>query len=140
MTTIAGLARDGGVGVETIRYYQRRGLIETPARPAGGVRRYGEADRRRLHFIRAAQAAGFTLDQIAELLRLDAGEDRERARRLARDRIAALDARIAELVAARAALERLATRCAQTSDGPCPIIASFEQAGTVAPSPPSTRT
>lgn len=127
MTTIAGLARAGGVGVETIRYYQRRGLIATPPRPpGGGVRRYGDDDRHRLHFIRAAQAAGFTLDQIAELLRLDAGEDRARARGLARERIRVLDARIADLVAARAALERLATRCAETTEGPCPIIAAFE--------------
>ncbi len=64
-TTIAGLAQAGGVGVETVRYYQRRGLLDQPARPdggglGGGVRRYGEADVRRLRFIRAAQAAGFT--------------------------------------------------------------------------------
>ena len=65
--TIAGLAREGGVGVETIRYYQRRGLLDTPERPGGGTRRYGEADMRRLRFIRSAQAAGFTLDEIAAL-------------------------------------------------------------------------
>ena len=69
MTTIAGLAREGGVGVETVRYYQRRGLLDLPDRSNGagangGVRRYGPADARRLRFIRAAQAAGFTLEQI----------------------------------------------------------------------------
>lgn len=67
--TIARLACEGGVGVETVRYYQRRGLLDTPDRPhgagiAGGIRRYGAADVRQLRFIRYAQAAGFTLEQI----------------------------------------------------------------------------
>ena len=123
-TTISGLAREGGVGVETIRYYQRRGLFPTPD-GGSGVRRYGDEERRRLLFIRSAQAAGFTLDQVAELLALDAGEDRERARALAQSRIAALDAKIAELKSARDALKRLARDCA-ASDGPCPIITAFE--------------
>jgi MerR family transcriptional regulator, mercuric resistance operon regulatory protein len=132
MTTIAGLAKAGGVGVETVRYYQRRGLLATPDRSGGsglgGVRRYGEGDVRRLRFIRSAQAAGFTLEQIAELLALDAGEDRARARALAAERIEALDARIAELAAARDALSRLAHECGSGRQGPCPIIAAFESA------------
>lgn len=87
-TTIAGLAREGGVGVETVRYYQRRGLLDTPDRPngsgsSGGIRRYGPNDVRRLRFIRSAQGAGFTLEQISELLALDAIDDRARARQLA---------------------------------------------------------
>ena len=132
MTTIAGLAREGGVGVETVRYYQRRGLLPTPPRSggtalAGGVRRYGDADVRRLRFIRAAQGAGFTLDQIAELLALDAGEDRARARALAGERLVALDARIAELQRAREALARLASDCAAGGEGPCPIITAFAE-------------
>lgn len=129
--TIARLAEAGGVGVETVRYYQRRGLLAEPPRPAGGgsgggVRRYGGEDVRRLRFIRSAQAAGFTLEQIGELLALDAGEDRARARALAETRISALDARIAELRAARAALTRLAGACAAGGEGPCPIIEAFE--------------
>lgn len=123
--TIGGLARTGGVGVETVRYYQRRGLLETP--PAGdGMRRYGPADARRLRFIRSAQTAGFTLEQIGELLTLDASDDRARARDLARGRLAELDARIAELEAARAALRRLARACGDGGAGPCPIITAFE--------------
>lgn len=129
--TIAGLARAGGVGVETIRYYQRRGLLETPERAvdgadAGRIRRYSEADITRLRFIRSAQAAGFTLEQIAELLELDATRDRTRARTLAHERIAALDAKIAELQAARASLQKLARACT-ASTGPCPIIETFEK-------------
>lgn len=132
-TTIAGLAKAGGVGVETVRYYQRRGLLDQPARPEGGgsagvVRRYGEADVRRLRFIRAAQAAGFTLEQVAELLALDAGDDHARARGLALERIVALDARIAELETARDALKRLARACGETTAGPCPILSAFEEA------------
>ena len=129
-TTIAGLARQGGVGVETVRYYQRRGLLGTPERAGrtglgGGIRRYGEEDVRRLRFIRSAQVAGFTLEQIRELIELDAGEDRARARALANERLTALDAKIAELEAARKSLRRLARDCAATSGGPCPIISSF---------------
>ena len=122
--TIGGLARAGGVGVETVRYYQRRGLLRTPAR-GDGVRRYGAEDARRLRFIRSAQAAGFTLEQIAELLALDSGRDHARARELARGRIGDLDARIAELTAARAALSSLADAC-DHADGLCPIIEAFE--------------
>lgn len=126
--TIGKLAEQGGVGVETVRYYQRRGLLDTPARAGlyGDIRRYGEADIRRLRFIRSAQAAGFTLEQIAELLALDATDDRARAREIARARIAALDAKIAELAAARDALGRLARECSTGGKGPCPILTAFE--------------
>ena len=131
MTTIAGLALEGGVGVETVRYYQRRGLLDTPDRPngagaSGGIRRYGPADVRRLRFIRSAQAAGFTLEQIGELLALDAIDDRARARALAAERIAALDAKIEELERVRASLRRLARECGEGSDGPCPILTAFD--------------
>ena len=122
--TISRLARQGGVGVETVRYYQRRGLMPTPS--AQGVRTYEEADLARLRFIRSAQAAGFTLEQIGELLALDAGHDRARARELALQRIEALDLKIAQLRDARAALQRLARECADTREGPCPIIGAFE--------------
>lgn len=123
--TIGQLAASGGVGVETIRFYQRKGLLGTPTRD-GGIRRYGSEDARRLRFVRQAQAAGFTLHEIKELLDLDAGEDRSRARELARSRIEALDSKIAELKRARDALKRLAMECGQGGKGPCPILASFE--------------
>jgi MerR family mercuric resistance operon transcriptional regulator len=126
--TIGKLAAAGGVGVETIRYYQRRGLLQEPPRDEfyGGIRRYGAPDVQRLRFIRAAQGAGFTLEQIAELLELDATDDRARARALATERIAALDAKIAELQEARTALARLARDCASGDAGPCPILAAFD--------------
>lgn len=129
--TIAGLAREGGVGVETVRYYQRRRLLDTPERPDGGgtggaFRRYGSDDVRRLRFIRSAQAAGFTLQQIGELLALDATDDRARARQLANERIAALDAKIEELGRVRASLRRLARECGSGSVGPCPILTAFD--------------
>jgi MerR family mercuric resistance operon transcriptional regulator len=129
--TIAGLAREGDVGVETVRYYQRRGLLDTPDRPegsgsSGGIRRYGIDDVRRLRFIRSAQAAGFTLEQIGELLALDATDDRARARELADARIAALDVQIEELKRVRTSLHRLARECGAGSEGPCPILTAFE--------------
>ena len=132
--TIAGLAREAGVGVETVRYYQRRGLLPEPERPAGpgsagGFRRYGAAEAGRLRFIRAAKAAGFTLEEIGELIRLDAVSDRRRARELAEARVSALDARIAELQSARDTLAHLATRCRTGADGPCPIVASLAEGG-----------
>jgi MerR family mercuric resistance operon transcriptional regulator len=127
MLTIAKLAAQGGVGVETVRYYQRRGLLHEPPR-AGGIRRYGEDDVRRLRFIRAAQSAGFTLETIGELLALDSTEDRTKARDLARERVEALDQKIAEMQAARDALARLADECGAGSSGPCPILTAFDTA------------
>ena len=122
--TIGTLARAASVGVETVRFYQRRGLLAEPPR-AGGIRRYAPADLDRLRFIKRAQAAGFTLAEIGELIALDAGEDRPRARDLAKARIVALDEKIAELKEARASLSRLAKECGEGRAGPCPIIESF---------------
>ena len=132
--TIGKLAVAGGVGVETIRYYQRRGLIDTPVRAGGdgwggGIRRYGEADVRRLKFIRSAQAAGFTLDEIAELLALEESDDREKVRALTLQRIEALDEKIAQMTEARTALMRLANQCASSDVGACPILQAFDPYG-----------
>lgn len=130
--TIAGLAKAAAVGVETIRYYQRRGLMNEPPPSGGnglkgGIRRYGREDLRRLRFIRSAQAAGFTLDQIAELIELDSTHDRTRALDLANERLSALDRKIEELLRARAALQHLAHECKSGDAGPCPIIAAFDE-------------
>lgn len=123
--TIGKLAEAGGVGVETIRFYQRRSLLGTPPRN-GGIRRYGMEDVRRLRFIRRAQTAGFTLEEIKELLALDSTDDRAQARLLASARIAALDEKIAELKGARDALDRLASECSSKRSGRCPILDSFD--------------
>jgi MerR family mercuric resistance operon transcriptional regulator len=123
--SIGRLAAAGGVGVETVRFYQRRGLLETPTRD-DGIRRYGSDDLRRLRFIKQAQAAGFTLEEIKELLDLDASDDRAKARALANERVAALDSKIAELQRARDALKRLARECGSGGPGPCPILTAFE--------------
>ena len=125
--TIGGLARAANVGVETVRYYQRRGLLPEPARPPGEVRRYGAEDVKRLRFIRSAQAAGFTLNEIGELIALDASDDRARARALAQARVAAIDEKIEELREARDALSGLASDCASKKRGPCPILRAFEK-------------
>ena len=129
--TISELARGGGVGVETVRYYQRRGLLFDP-RPAAtrpnGRRHYGPDELRRLRFIREAQRAGFSLEESAELLVLDSTTERARARELARARIAELDTKIAEMQRARCSLEKLARECASSTGGACPIITAFEQA------------
>ena len=124
--TIGGLAEAAGVGVETVRYYQRRGLLSEPARPHGEVRRYGREDLKRLRFIRSAQAAGFTLAEIGTLLDLDSSDDRPRAHEMAADRVAALDRKIAELQEVRRALSGLASACAGGGKGPCPILTAFE--------------
>ncbi|MDT1060898.1 MerR family DNA-binding protein [Paracoccus sp. CPCC 101403] len=126
MLTIGKLAKAGGVGVETVRFYQRRDLLGTPSRD-GGIRRYGDEDLRRLRFIRKAQRAGFTLEEIRELIALDNGQDRDRARELAEARLAKLDRDIADLQAARNSLQRLAHACARDHQGKCPILAAFEE-------------
>jgi len=127
--SISELAHSAGVGVETVRFYQRKGLIfdPKPAQHGGkGRRHYGQDEARRLFFIRAAQEAGFTLREIAELLELDRNDDRARAREMARTRIADLDETIAALTKARDNLRKLARECAGSTSGPCPIIAAFE--------------
>jgi MerR family mercuric resistance operon transcriptional regulator len=126
--TVARLAKAAGVGVETVRYYQRRGLMPTPRAADGTAYRHYSAEHlQRLRFIRRAQAAGFTLEEIRELLALDRTLDRPRVRELARRRLDALAEQIAELQGARRALERLATACGGSDSGPCPIVEAFDE-------------
>lgn len=124
--TIGKFAASADVSVETVRFYQRKGLLDTPSRDSG-VRRYGEQDIRRLRFIRKAQEAGFTLSEIKELLTLDSSQHHQRARTLARQRIAELDIKIAEMQQARNSLKRLAADCAEGgSTKPCAILTAFD--------------
>jgi Hg(II)-responsive transcriptional regulator len=123
--TIGQLARQAGVGVETLRFYEREGLLEEPARRESGYRQYDPAVVGRLRFIQRAKALGFTLKEIKELLRLHADEDATRAdvKRRAEEKIADIEAKIEDLRRIRAALAGLAQAC----DGEgtllgCPII------------------
>lgn len=124
--TIARLAKGAGVGVETVRYYQRRALMPVPKTSGeGAYRTYDEEHVQRLRFIRRAQAAGFTLEEIRELLEADPLADRARVQDLAAARLKTLTAQQAELDAARAALERLVGDCERSRAKPCPIIGAF---------------
>ncbi len=120
--TIGQLARAAGVHVETIRYYQRMGLLPMPPRPPGGVRRYPTELVHRIRFIKRAQALGFTLKDIAELLAL--GEGRcEDVRQRAEARLQGIEARIRDLESMREALEGFIRRCqAGEPSAPCPLI------------------
>jgi len=124
--TIAKLARAAEVGVETVRYYQRRGLMPVPR--AGGhtaFRHYDDGHLQRLRFIRRAQTAGFTLEEIKELLSLDRTRDRARIRDLAGARLEALAQQAKELDDSRRSLQRLLGACQGSNRGPCPIIEAF---------------
>lgn len=123
---ISELAAAGGVGVETVRFYQRRGLLVAPSGTATGGRHYGTDDVRRLRYVRRAQAAGFALAEIATLIDLDRTDDRPRARQMARERLAAIEAQITQLEEARSRLAKLAATCARRGAGPCPILAAFD--------------
>ncbi|HEX4872973.1 MAG TPA: heavy metal-responsive transcriptional regulator [Nevskiaceae bacterium] len=122
--TIGAAARAAGVAIDTLRYYERSGLLDPAQRSGSGYRLYGPAEVARLRFIRQAKALGFRLDDIADLLRLqDGGGDRVEVRDKARVRLADLDRKIRELSAIRAALAGLLARC--HGSGPlagCPII------------------
>ena len=121
--TISQLARAADVGVETVRYYQRRGLLSTPAAPPGGIRRYDGDALSRLRFVRRAQGLGFSLDEVAELLELDEHQDRDMARRIASEKLARIEAQIAQLAAMKTALADLVSCCAHGSPAqPCPIL------------------
>ncbi len=122
---IGKFAEAGEVGVETVRFYQRQGLLNIP-KQRDGIRRYAEEDLRRLRFIRAAKSAGFSLEEIKELISLDSSHDRHRANELATSRIKALEDKIAELKKAHAALKRLTVQCSAGGSGPCPILGAFE--------------
>jgi MerR family mercuric resistance operon transcriptional regulator len=124
--TIGRLARAAGVHVETIRYYQRRGLLPKPSRPAAGHRRYAADTLARLRFIKRAQELGFTLREIGELLALGGGSCRE-TQRLAERKRADIEARMKDLRAMRRTLGRLIKSCRAGDATACPIIDSLSE-------------
>jgi MerR family copper efflux transcriptional regulator len=111
--TIGALARQAGVGVETVRFYERRGLVRRPARPRVGYRAYPEEAVVRIRFIRNAQAVGFTLQEVKELLalRVTAGTSCAAVRSRASAKAADVQRRLAELERIRVALEKLVAAC-----------------------------
>lgn len=126
--TIRKLADAAGISVETVRYYQRRGLLEEPQRVENGFREYSEQDVRRLRFIRRAQDLGFSLDAIAELASLSETKDQARARELARVAAADIRRRVAELESMAAALDTMVACCARSvRTAPCQIIAALAE-------------
>jgi MerR family mercuric resistance operon transcriptional regulator len=127
--TIGALAASAGVGVETVRYYQRRGLLPQPTRSRGSIRRYGAADAARLRFIRRAQDLGFTLEEIGELLKLQDGTDRRAIRRIAQVRLHQVESRLSDLQRMRTALRHVIHECEHAPGAPrCPIIEAIDPA------------
>jgi Hg(II)-responsive transcriptional regulator len=123
------LARQVGVTTETLRYYERRGLLDEPPRTRGGYRDYPSAAVGLLRFIKRAQELGFTLDEVEELIRLDAGGPAscDAARTLAETRRADLEARIADLVGIRDSLTALIATCElPRNERSCPLLEAIE--------------
>ncbi len=121
--TIGRLADEAGVNVETIRYYQRRGLLLEPEKPIDGHRRYGVDALRRLRFIKRAQVLGFTLDEIGGLLALDEAHACAETRELAAHKLEVIESKLADLKAMRRSLASLLRQCDTGSPTvACPII------------------
>ena len=124
--SIGAVAAAAGVHVETIRFYQRRGLLNEPARAYGRMRRYGERDVDRVRFVKAAQRLGFSLDEIAGLLRLEDGTHCDEARTMAEQKLGDVRAKLRDLRRMESALARLVTSCrAGRGTITCPVIAAL---------------
>ena len=124
--TIGRLARAGGVNVETIRYYERRGLLEQPSKPLGGHRRYAAEAVERVRFIKRAQQLGFTLEEVKGLLHLEDGQSCRETRLLAEQKLRQVEARIDDLSRMQRTLNDLIVRCtAGKRPRSCPIIATL---------------
>lgn len=127
MLTIGAFAKAASVSVETIRFYQRKGLLPMPDRPYGRIRRYGEMDVSRVRFVKSAQRLGFSLDEIAELLRLEDGTHCEEASSLAENKLMDVREKLADLAHMEVALSDLVRAChAKKGDISCPLIASLQ--------------
>src|ERR1700719_2831505 len=125
---IGQLAKRGGVGIDTVRYYERNGLLTPSARLASGYRRYGEMELARLRFIRRAQGLGFSLKEIKQLLALSAQRDVGRVKRSAQAKLLDVDTPIAALVRMRDGLETLIEACpghGRAAD--CPILRALTE-------------
>ena len=127
--TIGRLAREAGVHVETIRYYQRRGLIDEPPKPHSGHRRYPLAALQRIAFIRKAQSFGFSLAEVQSLLRYSDGRSPRETRQIAESKLGNLNLHITQLRKMRDGLKALVDKSASAKgQGSCPIIAALFKA------------
>ena len=125
--TIGVFAKAAGVNVETIRFYQRKGLLPEPDKPYGSIRRYGPTDVTRVLFVKSAQRLGFSLDEIAELLRLEDGAHCDEASSLAEFKLKDVREKLADLTHMEAALTELVCAChAAKGKVSCPLIASLQ--------------
>ena len=123
--TIGAFAKAAGVNVETIRFYQRKRLLPEPDKPHGSIRRYGEADVKRVRFVKSAQRLGFSLDEIGGLLRLADGTHCEEASSLAEHKLQDVRAKMADLRRIDRVLTRLLDECEAGKTPHCPIIESL---------------
>jgi MerR family copper efflux transcriptional regulator len=128
--TIGRLAKEAGVNIDTIRYYERNGLIPEPMRRASGYREYQVADFRRLRFILRAKDLGFTLAEIGELLSLSGDKDVRGVKRRAEQRLEQVEYKIKELQRVRRGLKTLVDACpGHGSLEHCPIVAALSSEG-----------
>lgn len=129
--TIGTLAQAAAVNVETIRFYQRQGLMPAPARPTGSIRRYAATDLARVRFIKSAQRLGFSLDEVNELLRLEDGTQCDEARALAERKLEDVRNKLAVLRRIESALGKLVVQCGSALGAvTCPLIASLQHGQT----------
>ena len=132
--TIGRVAAAAGVNVETIRYYQRRRLLEEPAKPSGGYRHYPVEMVKRIRFIKRAQSLGFTLEDVAGLLQLSDSDACTKTRHLATRKLTLIEQRIHELAAIHDALAELVEQCnRKRKRGACPIIEILQADSPVGP-------
>jgi MerR family transcriptional regulator, mercuric resistance operon regulatory protein len=128
--TISQFARAGGVGIETVRFYHRRGLLPIPQAMKGFYRHYDQTLLQQLRFIRRAQLGGFTLKEIQELLKCDSQKHRQNIQEIARKRLTQLAAHINQLQDIHDVLAQLLQQCEeQDSQAPCPIIQALAGIG-----------
>lgn len=132
LMTIGRLAKAVGVNVETIRYYQRKGLLRIPDRPFGDVRHYEQADVARVKFVKSAQRLGFSLEEIGQLLRLDDGMQCSAAAQLASRHLSDVRVRLQHLRRIEAALAKSLKQCASHhGEVACPLIDALYADGEV---------
>ncbi len=136
--TVGGIAREAGVGIDTVRYYERIGLMPPPSRSPSGYRQYRRADVERLKFIRQAKRLGFSLEEVARLIRLlDTDGDRAEVRALAEGRLAEIERELAEARRLRDTLATLVDACdGRGTVADCPIVEAVLKTGTQPPSSP----